>query len=176
MCAMPEAPARADGAPPSGRAAELIALLGLQPHPEGGYYRERYRSAALVQPQDARPVRSGLTTIDFLLLRGQCSAWHAVASCEVWHLLEGEGLRLWLLPPDLAGTPQATELGAVNATGRHPAHVVPAHWWQAAQPLGDYALVGATVGPGFDFADFRFGRDDAALRAALRGQAAEELL
>jgi predicted cupin superfamily sugar epimerase len=63
-------------------------------------------------------------------------------------------------------------LGAV-AAGCRPRHVVPADWWQAAEPMGAFAYVGATVGPGFDFADFAFGRDDAALRAALPGLAPE---
>src|SRR5687768_6874703 len=81
------------------RAAELIAQLGLQPHPEGGFYRELFRSPHTVGTGDARGPRSALTTIDFLLVRGQFSAWHRVASDEVWHLLEGGPLRLWLMPP-----------------------------------------------------------------------------
>ncbi len=149
-------------APLPARAQALVAELGLQPHPEGGFYAEVFRSTRPVQPGDPRPARSALTTIDFLLARGQCSAWHRVRSDEVWHLLEGEGLRLWLAPPDLS----RFEAVALGATTRR-RHVVPADWWQAAEPQGDFAYVGATVGPGFDFADFGFGRDDAALCAAL---------
>jgi hypothetical protein len=148
------------------RATELIRLLELQPHPEGGWYREVFRSGAAVRPADARPPRSALTTIDFLLPAGQHSAWHRVASDEVWHLLEGGPLRLWLLPPALDALHEVVLAAADGA--RTPRHVVPAHWWQAAEPLGDFAYVGATVGPGFDFADFAFGRDDAALGGALR--------
>jgi predicted cupin superfamily sugar epimerase len=111
-----------------------------------------------------------LTSIDFLLQRGEWSAWHRVASDEVWHLLEGDGLRLWLMPPSLDRV-DAVELGPVGG-GRAPRHVVPAHWWQAAEPLGDFALCGATVGPGFDFADFAFLRQGSpaadALAAMLR--------
>jgi predicted cupin superfamily sugar epimerase len=140
------------------RAAELVTTLQLQAHPEGGFYRELFRSATSVQPADTRPPRSALTSIDFLLARGQFSAWHRVASDEVWHLLEGGPLRLWLMPPG-ADRIECVELGVVDA-GRTPRHVVPAHWWQAAEPLGDYAYVGATVGPGFDFADFSFLRGD----------------
>ncbi len=151
------------------RAAALVSELGLQTHPEGGWYAEVFRSALPVQTADGRPVRAALTTIDFLLAAGQCSAWHRVASDEVWHLLEGGGLRLWLAPPDLL-TFDAVVLGPV-AAGRRPRHVVPAGWWQAAEPLGTHAYVGATVGPGFEFADFSFGRDDAALCAALRASA-----
>ena len=130
------------------RAEALVALLQLRPHPEGGHFREVFRSPASVQPGDGRPARSALTTIDFLLARGERSAWHRVRSDEVWHLLEGGPLRLWLMAPSL------------DAQGAAPRHVVPAGWWQAAEPLGDYAWVGATVGPGFDFADFDFLRDD----------------
>jgi len=148
------------------RAQQLVQELALQPHPEGGFFREVYRSPLTVQPADGRSARSALTTIDFLLARGQFSAWHRVRSDEVWHLLEGEGLRLWLIAPPLSSA------GAIDLrrTGAQPRlrHVVPAHWWQAAEPLGEYALAGATVGPGFDFADFAFGRDHAELRQALR--------
>jgi len=148
------------------RALQLVHELGLQPHPEGGFYREVFRSALSVRPDDGRPARSALTTIDFVLARGQFSAWHQVRSDEAWHLLEGEGLRLWLMPPHLT-TVNTIDL---RRSGPQPRlrHVVPAHWWQAAEPLGEYALAGATVGPGFDFADFAFGRDHAELRQALR--------
>lgn len=149
------------------RAAALAAALGLAPHPEGGWYREVFRSPHAVQPGDERPARSALTTIDFLLERPQFSAWHRVASDEVWHLLEGGPLRLWLLPPALQGL-QPIELAAAGGDGvPRLRHVVPAGWWQAAEAVGPYAYVGATVGPGFDFEDFAFGRDDAAfMRAA----------
>jgi predicted cupin superfamily sugar epimerase len=139
------------------RAEELIRTLGMRPHPEGGWYAEVFRSSSGVQPDDDRPIRSALTTIDFLLARGQFSAWHRVRSDEVWHLLEGGPLRLWTLAP--AG-PQVT---AVDLGPNCRRHVVPAGWWQAAEPLGDFAYVGATVGPGFDFLDFAFGRDHPAL-------------
>jgi predicted cupin superfamily sugar epimerase len=152
------------------RAAELVHGLGLRPHPEGGHYAEVFRSAVTVPT--GRGPRSALTTIDFLLARGECSAWHRVRSDEVWHLLEGGPLRLWLLPPDLS------RFEHVDLDGGRRRHVVPADWWQAAEPLGEFAYVGATVGPGFDFADFAFGRDDAALCAALQALApqAERLL
>ena len=153
------------------RSRTLIRALGLQPHPEGGWYAEVFRSSRPVDAQDGREGRVALTTIDFLLERGQASAWHRVRSDEVWHLLEGDGLVLWLLPPDLSRVERVV-LGAV-AAGLRPRHVVPADWWQAAEPMGAFAYVGATVGPGFDFADFAFGRDDAALRAALPSLAPE---
>lgn len=145
------------------RARELIGLLHLQPHPEGGWYREVFRSAQAVSPLDGRPARAALTTIDFLLEHGQFSAWHRVRSDEVWHLLEGDSLTLWLLPPG-ATLVQRVLLSA----GTVRRHVVPADCWQAAEPGGALAYVGATVAPGFDFADFAFGRDDTELVARLQ--------
>ena len=154
----------------------LIESLRLQPHPDGGWYREVFRSAQTVMPPDGRPPRAALTTIDFLLQRGQFSAWHRVRGDEVWHLLEGGALRLWLLPPDpLSSTAAQQVLLSPDDTGTR-RHVVPCDWWQAAEPVGDFAYVGATVGPGFDFADFSFGRDDAALVAALQQTALTRLL
>ena len=147
---------------PESRSAALRRQLALQPHPEGGWYREVFRSACTVVPADGRGARPGLTSIDFLLCRGEFSAWHRVQSDEVWHLLEGESLTLWLLPPGLGCVTKV----ALTATELR-SHVVPANWWQAAEPLGDFAYCGATVGPGFDFADFAFGRDDELLIAAL---------
>ncbi len=155
------------------RAAALVQALSLQPHPEGGWYGEVFRSPQAVQTADGRPPRRALTTIDFVLAAGQFSAWHRVRSDEVWHLLEGDGLRLWLAPPDGSAF-ICVDLGPVDAHGHRPRHVVPAGWWQAAEPLAGandteagFAYVGATVGPGFDFADFTFGRDDAALCTSL---------
>jgi predicted cupin superfamily sugar epimerase len=159
-----------DPAPPSlpARAAELVHTLALQRHPEGGFYRELFRSTREVQARAGGPVRSALTSIDFLLARGQCSAWHRVRSDEVWHLLEGGPLRLWTLPPS------CDRLDVVTLGDGGPRRlVVPADVWQAAEPLGDFAYCGATVGPGFDFADFAFGRDDPGLRQALQRQAQE---
>jgi len=71
------------------RAAELITTLGLQPHPEGGFYRQIFRSVVQVNPMDRRGPRAALTTIYFLLPEGTFSRWHQVASDEVWHLYEG---------------------------------------------------------------------------------------
>jgi uncharacterized protein len=153
---------------PAGTAAAIVQRLGLLPHPEGGWYRERFRSLRQVEPMDGRPARSALTTIDFLLAGGQFSAWHRVRSDEVWHLLEGGPLRLWTWAPS-GGEVRAVEL----AGGAERCHVVEADVWQAAEPLGEFAHCGATVGPGFEFADFTFGRDDAALRDALARLAPE---
>ena len=132
----------------------LIETLHLQPHPEGGYYREVYRSASQVQPADERPERSALTTIYFLLTEGQYSRWHRVSSDEVWHHYEGAPLELFWLDVNKDESDQAV-LGPVDGGGeQRPVQIVPAGCWQAARSSGDYTLVGCTVGPGFDFADF----------------------
>jgi predicted cupin superfamily sugar epimerase len=150
----------------SARAEALIERLGLAPHPEGGHFRELFRASAVVSPGDGRPPRSAITCIDFLLAEGEFSAWHRVASDEVWHLLEGGPLRLWLMPPSLDAVSHV-DLAPVSEAAT-PRHVVPAGWWQAAQTLAGHALCGATVGPGFEFADFTFMRTDLAAVAALQ--------
>lgn len=139
------------------RAADLIISLDLQPHPEGGQFREIYRSPFLVRPQDGRPPRAALTTIYFLLTEGEVSRWHRVASDEAWHFYEGDPLELFTLDPQ---TQQVNRyvLGAVGENSS-PVHVVPAGVWQAARTTGAYTLVGCTVGPGFDFDDFQILRD-----------------
>jgi uncharacterized protein len=147
------------------RAGELIASLQLQPHPEGGFYREVWRSAARVMTGD-QTSRSALTTIYFLLAAGSFSAWHRVRSDEVWHWYEGEPLELLVAAPDFS-VAQRHALGTV-AAGTAPVVTVPADWWQAARPLGSYALCGCTVAPGFEFEDFAFLRDDPAAVSAMR--------
>ena len=134
------------------RAADLIRGLGLTPHPEGGYYREIFRSAARVHPLDGRPDRLALTTIYFLLVAGQVSRWHRVASDEVWHHSEGSPLEL--LVADAAFHDVSRRLLGQVGDNREPVRVVMAGEWQAARSVGPYTLVGCTVGPGFEFADF----------------------
>ena len=129
------------------RAKDLISELRLEPHPEGGYFREIFRSQHQVKPLDERSARSALTTIYFLLLKGQHSRWHRVASDEAWHFYEGDPLVVYWIDTQ-NGTHKE-----VLASG-HPLCVVPAGCWQAAKPRGEYSLVGCTVGPGFDFQDF----------------------
>lgn len=155
------------------RAAYLVRSLALAPHPEGGFFREIFRSDAVVDPQDSRGRRSAVTTILFLLAAGQFSRWHALSSDEVWHIYEGDPLELSIATPSLDEMARVT-LGLVDGD-RRPAHVVPAGWWQTARPLGGYALCGCTVGPGFEFEDFRFLADDREALARLR-QAAPDLL
>ena len=155
------------------RARQLIATLQLQPHPEGGWYREVFRSAASVTPADGRASRSALTSIYFLLEAHQQSRWHRVRSDEVWVHLEGVPLTLWTCDAELRTAPAHVRLGPVDVHGTRPQHVVPAGQWQAARPVvshtaGDYTLVACTVGPGFDFSDFSLMPEGSDEAAALR--------
>src|SRR5262245_39656762 len=123
------------------RAEELIATLGLRPHPEGGFFREIFRSSTLVTPADGRGPRSALTTIYFLLTEGTYSRWHHVISDEVWHLYEGGPLELLELSAsghDLV----RHRLAPIGSDEGSPVCTISAGRWQAARPLGDYALVG----------------------------------
>jgi len=140
------------------RATELIRDLDLVPHPEGGFFREIFRSRSRARPASGRSDRAALTTIFFLLPGGHISRWHAVSSDEVWHLYEGGPLELVVAPPDFSET-EHIRLAAVGAKER-PAYAVPAGWWQAARPIGNYAFAGCTVGPGFEYEDFRLLADD----------------
>ncbi|MBL8114182.1 MAG: cupin domain-containing protein [Acidobacteria bacterium] len=133
------------------RARELIEALDLAPHPEGGFYRQVFKSAETVT-RPSGEVRSALTTIYFLLVKGTHSRWHRVKSDEVWHHDEGDALELLTVAPGESAV-RRTVLGPL-AGDTVPVHVVPAGWWQSARPLGDYTLVGCTVGPGFEFEDF----------------------
>ncbi|HEY0156682.1 MAG TPA: cupin domain-containing protein [Thermoanaerobaculia bacterium] len=130
------------------RAQELIETLGLTLHPEGGWYRQAFKSEERVTRLRDGADRSALTTIYFLLTEGTFSAWHRVLSDEVWHFYEGSPLEL-LTRADPIAPPDITCLDTT-----HRVHVVRARHWQAARPLGAYTLVGCTVGPGFEFSDF----------------------
>ena len=151
------------------RAAELIATLELRPHPEGGFFRELYQSRAQVEPEDGRGSRSALTTIYFLLPEGEVSRWHQVASDEVWHLYEGGPLELLELSPEGRDLVRH-RLSALGSEGGAPVCAIEAGHWQAARRLGAYVLVGCTVGPGFDFADFRMLADEPERAAEARAK------
>ncbi len=155
------------------RAHQLIETLQLRSHPEGGWYREVFRSPAEVACGDGRPARSALTTIYFLLEAGQHSRWHQVRSDELWIHLEGVPLALWTCDAALRTAPAHVRLGPVDLHGTHPQHVVPAGQWQAARPIpahaaGDYTLCACAVAPGFDFADFALMAPDGEEAATLR--------
>ncbi len=133
------------------RARQLIQELDLQPHPEGGLYRQLHRSETFVTRSDG-VVRAALTTIFFLLPAQAFSRWHRVSADEVWHYYEGDDLELQVLEPGCT-EPAAYLLGRV-ASGVMPVRIVCAGAWQAARSMGDYTLVGCTVAPGFEFEDF----------------------
>lgn len=135
-------------------ARSVIDALQLQPHPEGGHYRETYRAPALPFELPGRGARASSTAIYFLLAPGEFSALHQVASDEVWHHYAGGALELVTI--DRLGRLQQVRLGKDLGQGERPQYVVPASVWQAARPIaGEAVLVGCTVAPGFDFADFR---------------------
>jgi uncharacterized protein len=124
------------------RAQELIESLALEPHPEGGWYRQVYKSRERVTRHHDGADRSAITTIYFLLAAGTYSRWHVVQSDEIWHFYEGDPLEL------------RTRDERVVLDANHRIHVIPARTWQSARPLGAYSRVGCTVGPGFEFDDF----------------------
>ncbi|MGD9837866.1 MAG: cupin domain-containing protein [Afipia sp.] len=127
-------------------ASEIIARLGLQPHPEGGHYRETFRDARTVDGG-----RAASTAIYFLLARGERSHWHRVDAVEIWHYHAGDALDLKIANDSGQRT---IRLGAHLAAGEQPQAIVPAHAWQAAASTGDWTLVSCTVAPGFDFKTF----------------------
>jgi predicted cupin superfamily sugar epimerase len=149
------------------RAADLITKLDLRPHPEGGFYRELFRSGSRVTPDDGRGDRTALTTIYFLLPDGAHSRWHRVMSDEVWHFYEGAPLELLELSPS-GDRLTRHRLASPSDAGGAPVHAVAAGHWQAARPLDGYSLVGCTVAPGFDFADFSMLADVRELAALVR--------
>jgi predicted cupin superfamily sugar epimerase len=127
-------------------ATDIIRLLGLQPHPEGGYYRETFR--------DSRTDHNGRacsTAIYFLLARGDRSHWHRVDAVETWHWHAGAPLKLEIHDNGMRNT---LMLGSDLAAGQRPQGIVPMGAWQAAESLGDWTLVGCTVAPGFEFSGF----------------------
>ena len=130
------------------RARHLIDTLGLSSHPEGGWYRQIFKSDERVTRLGDGAERSALTTIYFLLVEGTYSAWHRVLSDEAWHFYEGDPIEV-LTRKGENDAPEITRLDA-----DHRMHVVRAGEWQAARTLGEYTLVGCTVGPGFEFDDF----------------------
>ncbi len=136
----------------TGEADDIIRLLKMRRHPEGGYYREVFR--------DNRPGgrgRAHSTAIYFLLKKGDVSRWHRIDVAEVWHFYRGSPLQLSIAP--LRGAAVDHLLGNRIAKGEQPQLVVPARAWQSARSQGAYTLVGCTVAPGFDFATLELAPD-----------------
>lgn len=135
------------------RAADIIAQLGLTPHPEGGHFRETFRDS-----RTDKNGRAASTAIYYLLRHGERSRWHRVDAAEAWHWYAGAPLALTIAE---AATQTEIRLGSDLRAGERPQIVVPAHAWQQAVSLGEWTLAGCTVAPGFDFSGFELAPDGA---------------
>ena len=133
-------------------AEEVIALLGLRPHPEGGHFHEIFRDGRTVEGG-----RAASTAIYYLLARGERSHWHRVDAAEVWHFYGGASLSLRIVED---GKTVEHVLGMDLARGERPQLKVPAGDWQSAESLGDWTLAGCTVAPGFEYAGFEMAPKD----------------
>jgi predicted cupin superfamily sugar epimerase len=127
-------------------ATDVIRLLDLKPHPEGGHYRETFRDRRTVDGQ-----RTASTAIYFVLARGERSHWHKIDAVEIWHYHAGAPLLLEIASRE-GTTIERLRLGPNLVAEERPQAVVPAHAWQAAESFGESTLVGCTVAPGFEFA------------------------
>ena len=142
----------------------LINKLELQPHPEGGYFRETYRSSGIINGERSEASFTGSrnysTCIYFLLTSESFSAFHRIKQDEIWHFYEGSPIELHTISDD--GKHDVVFIGSDLENGHTPQFVVPAGDWFAARVSGEnsYALVGCTVAPGFDFDDFELARRD----------------
>jgi len=160
-------------------AQRLISRLGLEPHPEGGFYRETYRSEERVQRGVPAVERAAATAIYYLLADDAYSAWHRIQSDEVWHFHAGDSLNVHVLEDN--GTVRTHRLGhaAEDEVAVYQA-VVPAGRWFAAERVAGahgYALVGCTVAPGFEFSEFELAEGQALLaRYAAHGELIRRLL
>lgn len=131
-------------------AQDVIRLLELKPHPEGGHFRETFRDTRTVEG------RAASTAIYFLLARGERSHWHRVNAMEAWHWYAGSALILRIHEDSIT----TIRLGPDLAAGERPQAIVPAHAWQAAESTGDWTLCGCTVAPGFEFSGFELAPKD----------------
>jgi predicted cupin superfamily sugar epimerase len=132
-------------------AQDIIEALSLQPHPEGGYFRETFRDALAVHG------RAHSTAIYYLLAKGQRSHWHRVDATEIFHWYGGASLALSIKTPEKLSVHR---LGIDLAAGEAPQAIVPAGLWQSAESLGEWTLVGCTVAPGFEFSTFEVAPED----------------
>lgn len=126
-------------------ADDIIRLLDLQPHPEGGYYRETFRDGRQTEG------RAASTAIYFLLKEGQRSHWHRVDAVEIWHYYAGAPLALHIADGERRET---ILLGNALDEHQRPQAIVPANAWQSAETRGEWTLIGCTVAPGFEFSGF----------------------
>jgi predicted cupin superfamily sugar epimerase len=127
-------------------AGEIIAQLGLEPHIEGGFYRQTFADQ---RDATGRPIS---TLIYYLLTNNQSGAWHRVDAAEVWHWYGGAPMLLSISHDGKTTTNH--RLGIDLSAGERPQLVIPAGAWQRAKVEGDWSLVGCTVAPGFQFSKF----------------------
>jgi predicted cupin superfamily sugar epimerase len=132
-------------------AEHIIRQLGLEPHPEGGHFRETWRAPT------AGSERAAGTAIYYLLREGEQSHWHRVDAAEIWHWYAGSPLELSLSPDGNAL--ERRVLGNRLDSGEAPQVIVPENCWQSARSLGAWTLVGCTVSPAFEFAGFEMAPD-----------------
>ncbi|GAA3598118.1 cupin domain-containing protein [Flavivirga amylovorans] len=143
---------------------DIVDQLELQPHPEGGYFKEVYRSNGLINEdnlgEDFSGQRNYATSIYFLLTSESFSAFHRIKQDEIWHFYKGSPIKLHIISND--GIYSNTIIGNNMEKGQHPQFVVKAKDWFAAEVIDKnaYALVGCTVSPGFDFKDFELPERD----------------
>lgn len=135
-------------------ADEIIEKLEMTPHPEGGYFKEIYRSEDIVFSEKAEDKRSAVTDIYFLLKKGEVSRFHKVLHDEIWNFYLGSPLRLLDFYDDKMNE---IILGDENLNFKF---TIKSNHWQAAESTGEFSLVGCTVAPGFDFKDFSFIEDE----------------
>lgn len=138
--------------------AEIVEKLKLQPHPEGGYFRETYRSKGIIPlsalEHDFTGDRNYSTGIYFLITAGNFSAFHRIVQDEMWHFYKGDPMQLHIIHPD--GNYECVTVGNDLSSGQAPQYTVIGGSWFASEvkPGGQFSLMGCTVAPGFDFADF----------------------
>lgn len=146
----------------------IISILKLRPHPEGGYFRESYRSAGEFRTESLDEGYAGkrnyATCIYFLLTSDSFSAFHRIRQDEIWHFYEGSPINLHMISPQ--GVYSQVCIGRNLEEHQHLQYVVPGETWFAAKVINDndHALVGCTVSPGFDFADFTLAQREELLR------------
>ncbi len=145
------------------KVSSYVKELCLQPHPEGGFYSETYRSKETLKVLEVGE-RSFSTAIYFLLTKGNFSAFHRIKSDEMWHFYDGDGLIIHEI--DHNGKHIKHHLGLNLESGQRPQLVIPANSWFASEVVdsGEWCLVGCTVSPGFDFADFELAERDELLK------------
>lgn len=143
---------------------QIIAALDLTPHPEGGYFKETYRSEGTIDPKDSglnmEGQRNFSTCIYFLLTQGNFSAFHRIQQDEIWHFYDGAPIDLHIISKE--GAYRRIKIGRNFTNGEVPQYVVKAGDWFASEvaPGGLYSLAGCTVAPGFDFRDFELAGTD----------------